>query len=174
VVAMQPRQAEEPLAARLLRGAVGGVLAGLVFAGVTMWFAHSTGGKPEVPLRMISTIVKGDAAMAAATTSPALGAVVHLLLSALFGILFALAVPLFRSNGSVAPAGTVYGLLLYVVNFLVLTPLAFRTFRMANQPFEVFAHLAFGTLPWFAFFGSGARRGEPILAPGRRSAGAPS
>jgi uncharacterized membrane protein YagU involved in acid resistance len=174
VVAMQRGQAEEPLAARLVRGGVGGVLAGLVFAGVTMWFAHSTGGTPEAPLRMISTIVKGDAAMVAGTTSPALGAVVHLLLSALFGMMFALAVPLFRSNGSVALAGTVYGLLLYVVNFLVLTPLAFTTFRMANQPFEVFAHLAFGTLLSFAFFGSGARRGEPIMALGRRSAGAPS
>ena len=65
MVAMQRRQVEEPLAARLLRGAVGGVLAGLVFVGVTMWFAHSTGGKPEMPLRMISTIVKGDAAMKA-------------------------------------------------------------------------------------------------------------
>jgi uncharacterized membrane protein YagU involved in acid resistance len=172
VAAMQRNRVEEPLAARLLRGAVGGVLAGLVFVGVTMWFAHSTGGKPEMPLRMISTIVKGDAAMAAGTTSPALGAVVHVLLSALFGMVFALAVPLFRTNGTVALAGTVYGLLLYVVNFLVLTPLAFTTFRMANQPFEVFAHLAFGTLLSFAFFGSGARRDDPVLALGHRSAGA--
>jgi uncharacterized membrane protein YagU involved in acid resistance len=172
VVAMQRSRVEEPLVARLLRGAVGGVLAGLVFAGVTMWFAHSTGGKPELPLRMISTVVKGDAAMAAGTTSRALGAAVHLLLSALFGIGFALAVPLFRTNGTVALAGTVYGLLLYVVNFLVVAPLAFTTFRMANQPFEVVAHLAFGTLLAFAFFGSGTRRGEPILALAGRSAGA--
>jgi uncharacterized membrane protein YagU involved in acid resistance len=174
VVAMQRGQVEEPLAARLLRGAVGGVLAGLVFAGVTMWFADSTGGKPEMPLRMISTIVKGDAAMAAGTTSPALGAAVHVLLSALFGMVFALAVPLFRTNGTVALAGTAYGLLLYVVNFLVLTPMAFTTFRDANQPFEVFAHLVFGTLLSFVFFGSGARRGEPILALQRRSASAVS
>ena len=44
-----------------------------------------------------------------------------------------------------------------MVNFLVLAALAFTTFRMANQPFEVFAHLAFGTLLSFAFFESGAR-----------------
>ena len=163
---------EEPLVRRLVRGAVGGVAAGLVFAAVTMWFADSTGGKAEMPLRMISTIVKGDQAMAAGTSSPALGAVVHLVVSALFGILFALAVPRFRTNGTVALAGTVYGLLLYVLNFLVLTPLAFTTFRMANQPFEVVAHLVFGTLMSFAFFGSGVRRGEPALAIQRRSAGA--
>jgi uncharacterized membrane protein YagU involved in acid resistance len=172
MAAMQPTTVEEPLAARLLRGAVGGVLAGLVFAGVTMWFADSTGGKPDMPLRMISTIVKGDGAMAAGTTSPALGAVVHVVLSALFGMVFALAVPRFRTNGTVALAGTLYGLLLYLVNFLVLTPLAFTVFRNANQPFEVFAHLVFGTLLSFAFFGSGARRGEPVLALRHRSAGA--
>jgi len=172
MAAMQHRQVEEPLASRLLRGALGGVLAGLVFAGVTMWFAHSTGGTPDMALRMISTIVKGDAAMAAGTTSPALGAVVHVVLSALFGMVFALAVPRFRSNGTVALAGTIYGLLLYVVNFLLLTPLVFTTFRDVNQPFEVFAHLVFGTLLAFAFFGSGARRGEPVLALQRRSAGA--
>jgi uncharacterized membrane protein YagU involved in acid resistance len=110
--------------------------------------------------------------MATGTTSPALGGVVHVVLSALFGMVFALAVPRFRTNGTVALAGTVYGLLLYVVNFLVLTPLVFTTFRMANQPFEVFAHLVFGTLLSFAFFGSGLRRGEPALAIQRRSAGA--
>jgi uncharacterized membrane protein YagU involved in acid resistance len=171
MAAMQSTTVEEPLTVRLLRGAVGGVLAGLVFAGVTMWFAHSTGAKPDMPLRMISTIVKGDEAMAAGTTSPALGTVVHVVLSALFGMVFALAVPRFRTNGTVALAGTVYGLLLYVLNFLVLTPLAFTTFRNANQPFEVFAHLVFGTLLAFAFYGSGARRGEPVLALQRRSAG---
>src|SRR5215216_5184879 len=158
---------EEPVARRLVRGAVGRVGAGIVFAAVTMRFAYSTGGKAEMPLRMISTIVKGDAAMAAGTTSPALGAVVHVVLSALFGMVFALAVPRFRSNGTVALAGTIYGLLLYVVNFLLLTPLVFTTFRDVNQPFEVFAHLVFGTLLAFAFFGSGARRAEPVLALGR-------
>jgi uncharacterized membrane protein YagU involved in acid resistance len=172
MVATRRSKIEEPLAGRLVRGAVGGVAAGLVFAAVTMWFADSTGGKAEMPLRMISTIVKGDQAMAAGTTSPALGAVVHVVLSALLGIVFALAVPRFRTNGTVALAGTVYGLLLYVLNFLVLTPLVFTTFRMANQPFEVFAHLVFGTLLSFAFFGSGVRRGEPALAIQRRSAGA--
>ena len=172
MVASQHSKTEEPVAGRLVRGAVGGIAAGLVFAGVTMWFADSTGGTAEMPLRMISTIVKGDQAMAAGTTSPALGVVVHVMLSALFGMAFALAVPRFRTNGTVALAGTVYGLLLYVVNFLVLTPLVFTTFRMANQPFEVFAHLVFGTLLSFAFFGSGVRRGEPVLAIRRRSAGA--
>ena len=154
----QMSRAEEPLGRRLVRGAVGGVAAGLVFAAVTMWFADSTGGPAEMPLRMIATIVQGDAAMADGSTSPALGVAVHLVLSALFGMAFALVVPRLRTNGTVALAGTAYGLLLYVVNFLVLAPLAFTTFQAANQPFEVFAHLVFGMLLSFAFFGSGVRR----------------
>jgi putative copper export protein len=113
------------LAARLLRGAVGGILAGMVFAGVTMWFADSTGGKATMPLHMISTIVKGDKAMAAGTTSVGLGLLVHMVLSALFGMVFALVVPRLRTNGTVALAGTLLS---------------------------------------FAFFGPGARRGEPVLA----------
>jgi uncharacterized membrane protein YagU involved in acid resistance len=155
---------EERLAARLLRGAVGGILAGMVFAAVTMWFTDSTAGKADMPLRMISTIVKGDQAMTAGTTSVGLGLVVHLVLSALFGMLFALVVPRLRTNGTIALAGTAYGALLYVVNFLVLAPLAFTVFRAANQPFELFAHVVFGTLLGFAFFSSGVRRGEPVLA----------
>jgi hypothetical protein len=95
---------EEPLVGRLLRGAVGGVLAGVVFAGVTMWFAHSTGGNADMPLAMMATIVQGDAAMAAGTASPTVGVLVHLALSALFGAVFALAVPRLRTNGTVAVA----------------------------------------------------------------------
>lgn len=158
------RQTDAPLAGRLLRGAIGGVVAGMVFAGVTMWFAQSTGESAVMPLHMISTVVQGDEALQAGTTNPALGAALHVLLSALFGIVFALAAPRFRTNGTVAIAGTLYGLLLYVVNFVILAPLAFSVFQGANQPFEVLAHLVFGTLLSFAFFGSGVRRGEPVFA----------
>jgi hypothetical protein len=109
------------------------VLAGVVFAGVTMWFAHSTGGKADMPLAMMATIVQGDAAMAAGTANPTVGVLVHLALSALFGAVLALAVPRLRTSGTVAVAGTAYGLLLYVVNFLVLTPRLFTTFK-GGQP----------------------------------------
>jgi hypothetical protein len=97
----------------------------MVFVGVTMWFADSTGRTASMPLQMISTIVNGDKAMAAGTTSVGLGLLVHLVPSALFGMVFALVVPRLRTNGTVALAGTLLS---------------------------------------FAFFGPGARRGEPVLA----------
>jgi uncharacterized membrane protein YagU involved in acid resistance len=107
------------------------------------------------------------------TTSPVLGAVVHLVLSAAFGVAFGLVVPWFRTNGTVALAGVAYGLLLYLLNFQVLARLFFTTFKMANQPFEVVVHVVFGILLAFAFFGSGVRRGEPAVAVTHRAAGRP-
>jgi uncharacterized membrane protein YagU involved in acid resistance len=160
---------QERAAARLVRGAVGGLISGMVFAGVTMWFTSTMpGGKADMPLHMISTITKGSGAMAAGTTSAGLGLGIHLVLSAAFGVLFALAVPRFRTNGTVALAGTAYGVLLYVVNFLILAKVAFHVFETANQPFELFAHVVFGTLLAFAFFGTGVRRGEGVVAIGER------
>jgi len=159
--------AEEPLAGRLVRGAVGGVASGIVFVGVTMWFASTMpDGSAEMPLRMISTVVQGSGAMEAGTTSVGLGVAVHLVLSALFGIIFALVVPALRTNGTVALVGTIYGVLLYVVNFIILAPLIFTVFQGANQPFELFAHIVFGTLLAFFFYGSGVRRDEGLLSTG--------
>lgn len=165
----------EPLSGRLVRGVIGGLVSGMVFVGVTMWFASTMpDGKAEMPLRMMSTIVKGSDAMAAGTTSVGLGWVVHLVLSMAFGIVFALLVPMLRTNGTVALAGTVYGALLYVVNFLVLAPLIFTVFRDANQPFELFAHIVFGTLLSFFFYGSGARHDEGFASVGAAAHAAPA
>jgi hypothetical protein len=55
-MAVSTTRRAELLVARLLRGAVGGMLSGVVFAAVAMWYADSTGGSAGVPLQMISTI----------------------------------------------------------------------------------------------------------------------
>ncbi|MEO3784087.1 hypothetical protein ABGB12_12195 [Actinocorallia sp. B10E7] len=155
----------EALPARLIRGAVGGIASGMVFAGATMWFATTMpDGKAEMPLRMISTIVKGAQSMQEGTTSVPLGLVVHMILSVAFGVGFALLVPYLRTNGTVALAGTLYGAALYVVNFLVLAPVVFTVFQDANQPFELLAHIVFGTLLSFFFYGSGRRRDEGFVS----------
>ncbi len=164
VAARDSRATDEPIGGRILRGVLGGALSGLIFMLVTMWFADSV-GDPSSPLMMISTIVKGgEAAMANGTADPTVGWLVHGVLSIVFGIVFALVVPLFRTNGTVALAGIVYGALLYVLNFLVIAPLAFPIFEMANQPFELTVHIVFGALLSFAFFGSGVRASEPVIA----------
>lgn len=169
VVAQERSVASVDLAGRLVRGVIGGVVVGTLFIAVTMWFADSTGGEAKGPLMMISTITLGSGAMADGTASVGVGAAVHFALSALFGVLFALVAPAFRTNGTLLIAGTAYGLLLYVVNFLVFARTLFPVLEMANQPFEVVVHIVFGTLLAMAFLSSDSRRGEPVLALTRRS-----
>lgn len=157
----------ESLGRRLARGAIGGVGAGIPFAVITMWFASTTGGGWLAPLKLISTLVLGADALQAGTAQPWVGAVVHTVISAALGVAFALIAPALRTNGTAALVGALYGLLIYVVNFLVFAPIALEQFTMTNQPFEMVIHIVFGTLLALFFYSSGVRRGERFLALGR-------
>jgi len=152
------------LSDRVARGVIGGLVAGALFLVVTMWFVTTVDLPAKAPLLLISTIVKGSGALQSGAASPGIGLIVHAVLSIVFGVVFALATPRLRTNGALALAGTLYGGLLYVVNFQILARVAFTAFKMANQPFELLVHIIFGTLLSFAFYSSGQRRGEPILA----------
>jgi uncharacterized membrane protein YagU involved in acid resistance len=136
----------------LVRGALGGIAAGGAFLTLTMWFATSVGDPAKAPLLMISTIVKGDDAMMNGSASLSVGLAVHVGLSAVFGLVFAALAKRVKTNGALAIAGALYGAALYLLNFKVLTPLAFPVFKMANQPFELVVHLVFGSLLSFAHF----------------------
>ena len=65
----------------------------------------------------------------------------HLGLSALFGVIFSLLVPRLRTNGSLLLAAGVYGLVVYLGNFRILSPWLFPVFQDADQPFEVLVHV---------------------------------
>ena len=158
----------EAMGRRLLRGAIGGIVAGIPFAVITMWFASTTGGGWLAPLKLISTIVLGADALQAGTAQPWVGVAVHMVLSALLGMAFGLIAPTLRTNGTAALVGTVYGALLYVVNFLIIGNTILPQFQMPNQPFELVMHIVFGTLLSFFFYSSGVRRNEAFLATGRR------
>ena len=158
----------EPMGRRLLRGAVAGIVAGIPFAVITMWFASTTGGGWLAPLKLISTIVLGADALEAGTAQPWVGVAVHMVISALMGMAFALIAPALRTNGTVALVGTLYGALIYVVNFLIVANTVLPQFQMPNQPFELVMHIVFGTLLSFFFYSSGVRSAEPFFATGRR------
>lgn len=152
---------------RLVRGAVAGIGAGIPFAVITMWFAASTGGGWLAPLKLISTIVLGADALQSGTAQPWVGVVVHMVISAALGMAFALIAPMLRTNGTAALVGTLYGALIYVVNFLLIAPILLPQFTMTNQPFELVMHTVFGTLLALFFYSSGVRRAEAVLALGR-------
>ncbi len=118
----------------LLHGAIGGLLAGIIFALFEMAVAAVKMGVLDaawMPLRMIGATVLGEDALMpgyslakAATT----GLLVHMMLSALFGVAFAVLLVVLPALKRSAPwlvgAATAYGLLLWLVNFYVIARVA--------------------------------------------------
>jgi hypothetical protein len=82
------------------------------------------------------------------------GMIVHFVLSAILGIVFALvAVKLRLSRGMAILAGAVFGLAVYVVNFYGLTTV-FPWFAMARGWITILAHGIFGAvIGWYLFRG---------------------
>jgi hypothetical protein len=128
-------------------GAFSGLLAGLAFLALNSWFAMSTGQDAAAPLRRIATIAEGPPPMEAVE---GVGVVVHAVLSAVFGLVFAaLLLPLRRrSAGWFAWAGLLFGGAVYLVDFQVFARSVpwFSAFRTTNQPLELAAHLVFGSV----------------------------
>ncbi|MGI8574762.1 MAG: hypothetical protein ACR2MA_05340 [Egibacteraceae bacterium] len=152
------------MGARIARGAIGGLIAGAVFIAINMWFLASTGQPAVAPFRLISTLVLGAGAIQSGAASVPLGIAVHAVLSIVFGVVFAFASPLFKSNGTIALAGGIYGALVYVVNFLIIAFTVFPQFQNPNGPLEFAAHVVFGHLLAVFFYSSGVRSHEPFLA----------
>jgi hypothetical protein len=146
---------------RVVRGVVGGELAGAVFALLTVWFTTSLDMGRDMALLMMSTVASGQNSIDDGTASVALGVGVHLFLSALFGVIFSLAVPRMRTNGTLLLSAGVYGLVVYLVNFRLLSPVFFPVFQDANQPFEVLVHLVYGQVLAVIFLSRGVRAREP-------------
>lgn len=150
---------------RLVRGGISGIVAGVLFIALNAWYVASQGQPPVRPLGLISSIILGADAVPQ-DVNPALGAAVHLVLSAAYGIVFALFVPLFKTNGTVALAGGAYGIALFAINFLVLAQTLLPQFQAPNLPVEFMAHALFGLALSFGFYSSGVRRDEPPIAVG--------
>ena len=139
-------QPKPSLAGYALRGAIGGLVAGAVFIGITMWFATTQGNPAVAPFKLISSIVLGADALKSGAASVPLGVAVHTAISLISGIIFGLVAARLRNNALIAVAGLAFGLLLYLVNFQLIGRFVLPQFQMPNQPFEVFAHLVFGAI----------------------------
>ncbi len=151
----------------LARGAVAGLAGGMLFALANMWFADAHGEPPVAPFLAISTIFHGTKMPVMSQPDVIAGLVMHLALSLLFGIVFAVGVVLLRLPQRpllLLAAGVVYGLALYVVNFQIIARIAFPFFvnpKGPNQLFELWIHpVAYGLLlvPFFLGFRASSRR----------------
>jgi len=114
-------------------GALGGLIAGIVFALFEMIItAVLMGGDAFfMPLRMIEAMVLGQEALMPTydlITAAIVGLVVHMMLSIVFGIVFgvivALVPTLSQPAGTLIGAASVYGFLIWLVNFCVIARIA--------------------------------------------------
>jgi hypothetical protein len=148
------------------RGAVAGIVSGLVFLIATMGYVTTKDLPAVAPMIDISTIFHGQDRPVPNPDNVVVGLVTHLTLSVVYGVVFALLVGFLpRRAVIVFAAGVVYGLLLYVVNFQIFGRTLFPWFTNPNGPdqgFEVFIHAVFGLL--LAPFLIGRSRAEGVAA----------
>ena len=140
----------------LKHGAVGGVIAGIVFPMFEMAMAAIQGDSPFGPLRMIGGIALGEQALDPSFSILVAGAAaiaVHMVLSIVYGAVFGAAaafVPaIVRSAGIAALAGAALGTALWLVNFYVVAPIfGWAWFPQMTDPLVQFvAHAGFFGVP---------------------------
>lgn len=133
------------------QGAAEGVLAGIVFAAAEMLMNLALGESVFGPLRLIASVVLGREALRPdfpLMTAAFTGVVVHLLFSILFGIIFLYLLKALRvsrpTTSRLLVYGSIYGFVLWLINFYVIAPMAFPQFLQANQFWNGFiAHTFF-------------------------------
>ncbi len=132
---------------RAIAGGVSGIVAGLVFAVLSMIYAAVAGPGAWAPPRMIATILGFEMAPTFAAVPVLAGVALHMLLSAGYGAVFALVMGS-AARGVILAAGVAFGLVLYAVNFHGFAQLEqFAAFRMmAGNWFEIAVHAVFGLL----------------------------
>jgi hypothetical protein len=128
-------------------GAMGGLIAGLLFAAAQMVVATALGGSPWAPWRLFASVLMGQQALAGAMTLGVfvVGFFVHFGLSALFGAFWGAFVgglpPSIRDSwGGHAAIAMVFGLLLYFLNFQVLARFLFPWFLATDRVAQVLLH----------------------------------
>jgi len=142
----------------LRTGALGGFVAGLVFAAFEMTMTAAMMGMDAffMPLRMIGAILLGP--MALDPSYPLLnaslaGLAVHVPLAILYGVIFAIVIGGLRSAAADTTLGAIYGLGLWLINFYLIAPAAFPWFLMSSPLVQFIAHTFFfgAVLGWFVW-----------------------
>ena len=76
-----------------------------------------------------------------------IGLLIHFLLSAVYGGVFAVASGALklesRGRGALVGGGAVFGLVLWIINFYLISPQIFPWFAAANPVVQFFAHTVF-------------------------------
>lgn len=131
-----------------------GIIAGVVFVTAEMiLIATMGGGSPWGPPRMMAAIVMGTDVLPPPATFDfgitMIGMIVHFVLSIVLAFILGFVISKWRLGLGVAIlVGIVFGLLVYLVNFYVVTGL-FPWFSNARNAITLVSHLLFGgVLGW--------------------------
>jgi len=128
-------------------GPVTGVIAGVIMAFVAMLTTAAQGlGFWLVP-KMIAATFLGVDALVGGAGAIILGVIIHLIVSALFGLLFAFLTPRIISASSDFGLGIIYGVIIWAVMTFIILPIGNEVMRdrVALMPFAWFVqHLVFG------------------------------
>lgn len=155
----------------LKHGAIGGVIAGLIFPMFEMAMAAVQGQNPLGPLRMIGGIALGEQALDPNFSILVAGAaamVVHMMLSVVYGLAFgaaaALVPAIVSSIAAGALAGAALGTALWVVNFYLVAPIFGWTWfpQMTDPLVQFIAHAGFFGVPLGAYVAWALRRSTDV------------
>jgi hypothetical protein len=149
----------------LKEGAQFGLVAGIIF-GVVQILGSLIGGFGAImPFRMAAGIVLGQATMETASPGAviALGTLIHLVLAAVFGLLYGLLnarvpTPTQTDWGKQAGLGVAFGAVLWIVNFQIIARIFFPWFLEAPQFLQLLAHALVYGLPLGLMYAGAERR----------------
>jgi hypothetical protein len=166
------RSMKEQAKRSVAEGALYGVLAGILFGLVEIGAAALMGAPASGPLRMFASIVLGRDALGAGSlgTVAIVGSIVHLALSAIFGIVYRaflawLAPGRRLAWGKQGGVGLLYGGALWLVNFQIVARLLYPWFLDTPQLQQFLLHALFFGLP-LSWMYAGAER--QVFGPGVR------
>jgi hypothetical protein len=137
---------------------VAGIIGGLIFAAFEVVATAVMMGPDAafMPLRMIGGIALGAQALDPSyplVNAAVAGVLVHMVLSIAFAIVFAAIVPVTVSSGTLTLLGMGFGIVLWIVNFFVIAPVAgWNWFPEQTNPIVQFlAHSLFFGCPvgWY-------------------------
>jgi hypothetical protein len=110
------------LPALLKAGAASGLAGGVLMASWATVYAAGVGAGFLFPLRLVGSAIFGERALVMGAMGPLTALLVHLVLSAAFGVPFAAAIGRYARATTAVPAGILYGLLLFFVMTAAVLP----------------------------------------------------
>ena len=131
----------------LVGGAISGIIAGIVMAMFSMGYPGMTGMGFLAPLRLIAATLYGVDALIGGSDVLMAGLIIHMMVSAVFGIIFAALLPRTAGGGTAFGLGIIYGIIIWGVMGYLVVPIVNPTMSVRIPVMAGafwFEHVVFG------------------------------